>query len=85
MCVWVCVYAKSLQLWPTLPPYGLLLARLLCSWDSPGKNTGVGCYFLLQGSFLTQGLNLCILCLLHWQVGFFFNTSTTWEALSFHI
>ena len=26
-----------------------------CPWDSPGKNTGVGCYFLLQGSFLTQG------------------------------
>ena len=27
-------------------------------WDSPGKNTGVGCHFLLQGIFLTQGLNL---------------------------
>ena len=25
--------------------------------DSPGKNTGVGCHFLLQGIFLTQGLN----------------------------
>ena len=32
--------------------------------DSPGKNTGVGCRFLLHGVFLTQGLNLC---LLHWQ------------------
>ena len=31
------------------------------------KNTGVGCHFLLQGIFLTQGSNLC-LCLLHWQV-----------------
>ena len=29
-------------------PYGLQPARLLCSWDSPGKNTGVGCHFLLQ-------------------------------------
>ena len=28
----------------------------LCPWDSPGKNTGVGCHFLLQGSFPTQGL-----------------------------
>ena len=37
--------------------------------DSPGKNTGVGCHFLLQGIFLTQGSNLCILCLLHWQIG----------------
>ena len=34
------------------------LARLLCPWDSPGKNTGVGCHALLQGIFLTQGLNL---------------------------
>ena len=33
--------------------------------DSPGKNTGVGCYALLQGIFLTQGLNLH---LLHWWV-----------------
>ena len=25
--------------------------------DSPGKNTGVGCHALIQGIFLTQGLN----------------------------
>ena len=31
--------------------------RLLHSWDSPGKNTGVGCHFLLQGIFPTQGSN----------------------------
>ena len=37
--------------------------------DSPGKNTGVGCHALLQGVFLTQGLNPHLLCLLHWQVG----------------
>ena len=35
--------------------------------DFPGKNTGVRCYFLLQGIFLTQGSNLCLLHLLHWQ------------------
>ena len=35
--------------------------------DSPGKNTGVGFYALLQGIFLTQGLNPHLLCLLHWQ------------------
>ena len=35
--------------------------RLLCPWDSPGKNTGVGCHSLLQGSFLTQGSNLSLL------------------------
>ena len=27
--------------------------RLLCPWGSPGKNTGEGCHFLLQGIFLT--------------------------------
>ena len=38
------------------------------SWNFPGKNTRVGCHFLLQGIFLTQGLNPHLLCLLHWQV-----------------
>ena len=32
-------------------------SRLLCPWDSPGKNTEVGCHFLLQEIFLTQGSN----------------------------
>ena len=40
------------------------------SWDSPGKSTGVRCLALLQGIFLTQGLNLCLLRLLHWQAGY---------------
>ena len=31
--------------------------RLLCPWNSPGKNTGVGCHALLQGIFATQGSN----------------------------
>ena len=31
--------------------------RLLSPWDFPGKNTGVGCHFLLQEIFLIQGLN----------------------------
>ena len=38
---------------------------LFCPWGSPGENTGVGCRFLLQGVFLTQGLNPDVL---HWQV-----------------
>ena len=45
--------------------------------DSPDKNTGVGSHALLQGSLLTQELNLSILCLLHCQ---FITTSATWEA-----
>ena len=47
-----------------LQPHGLL-----CPWDSPGKNTGVGCHYLLQGIFLTQRLNLSLLHLWHWQAG----------------
>ena len=35
----------------------------------PGKNTGMGCHFLLQGIFLSPGSNLHLLCLLHWQAG----------------
>ena len=55
------VASNSLQahaLWP---------ARLLCPWGFPGKNTGVGGHFLLQGIFLTLGLNPCFPCLLLWQ------------------
>ena len=41
----------------SLQPHGLQPARLLCPWNSPGKNTGVGCHALLQGIFPTQGAN----------------------------
>ena len=37
--------------------HGLQPTRLLCPWDSPGKNTGVGCHALLQGTFPIQGSN----------------------------
>ena len=39
--------------------------------DSPDKNTGAGCHALLQGIFPTQGTNLHLFHLLHWQAGFF--------------
>ena len=38
-------------------PMDCNLPSSLCPWDFPGKNTGVGCHFLLQGIFPTQGLN----------------------------
>ena len=41
--------------------------RLFCSWDSPYKNIGVRCHAFLQGIFLTQGSNSCLLHLLYWQ------------------
>ena len=40
-----------------LRPHGLWPARLLCPWNSPDKNAGVGCHFPLQAIFPTQGLN----------------------------
>ena len=51
LVAYVCVCAKSLQSYPTLRPYGLWPAMLLCPWDSPGKNTGVFCHFFFQGIF----------------------------------
>ena len=55
------------KLFPTLcNAMDLQPTRLLCSWNFPGKNTGMGCCFLLQGIFLTWGLNPHFL---HWQVG----------------
>ena len=39
-------------------PHGLSRARLLCPWEAPGKNTGVGGHSLLQGIFPTQGSSL---------------------------
>ena len=56
--------AKSLQSCPTLRPHRRQPMRLHHPWDSPGKNAGVGCHFLLQcmkvKSYLTP-LRLCLI------------------------
>ena len=57
---WVCACSVMSN---CLRPCGLWPTRLLCPWDSPGKDTGVGCHLLLRGILPTQGSNL-----LHWQV-----------------
>ena len=59
----VCSVASVMS--DSLLPYEPQPARLLCPWNSPSKDTGGGCRALLQGIFLTQGLNLCLLRLLH--------------------
>ena len=59
--VTVLVKLLVVQSCPTLQPRGLQPARLLCPWDSPGKNTGVGSLSLLQWIFPTQGSNLGLL------------------------
>ena len=58
----VCMLSCSVMsnsLWPI---------RLLCPWNSPDRNTGVGYDALLQGIFPTQGCNPSLLRLLHWYV-----------------
>ena len=45
----------------SLQPYGLQLTRLLCPRSSPDMNAQLGCHFLLQGIFQTQGSNLGLL------------------------
>ena len=76
-CVFVCVSCSVVS--DCLQLHGLQPDKLLCPWNSPVKNTGVGCCSLLQGIFLTQGSNLdlphcrqilyclsqCIRCYIH--------------------
>ena len=57
MCVGVCAHAKLFQSCPTLQPCGLSATKLLCPWNSPSKNTGVGCHFCHWGIFPTQRSN----------------------------
>jgi len=65
-----CVHAKSLQSCPTLcMPMDCSPPGSSIHGDSPGKNTGVNCHALLQGTFQTQVSNPRLLCLLYWQVG----------------
>ena len=63
-CIVTSVLSDSLQ------SYGLQPTRLLCSWNSLGKSTGVGCHALLQRIFPTQGSDLGLLhhrqTLHHW-------------------
>ena len=72
----MCVLNRFSRIWLCDPmDCSLLVASV--HRDSPGKNTGVDCHFLLWGIFLIQGSNLGLPDLLHWKVGFllvcFFN------------
>ena len=88
VCMCVCIHtymhAKSLQLCLALfNPMDCSPPKLLCPWDSPGKNTDVGCHAFLQGIFPTQGLNLRLLTSPALVVRFF-STSAAWEATHTH-
>ena len=74
-CSPCCVCAKSPQsclLPDSLRPHRLEPTGLLWPWNSPVKNTGVGCRDLFKGIILTQGLNLhllhCRQILYHWVI-----------------
>ena len=60
-------------------PYGLWPARLLCPWDSPGKNTGVGCHTFLRGS--SRPRDWTCVSPTPALASSFFTTSAAWEAL----
>ena len=79
VCVCVCEVSHSVVS-DSLGSHGLQPTRLLCPWNSPGKNTGVGSHALLQGILPTQGSNLH---LLHgrWIFFFFFTTEPPGKPL----
>ena len=61
--------AQSIWLCPTLcDPMDCIAHQAPVSMGFVGKNTGVGCQAILQGIFPTQGSNLLLFCLLHWQM-----------------
>ena len=66
LCTRYILRAKSLQ-----SVWLFVTLCIVCPWDSPGRNSGVGCHALLQGVFPALGWNLNFLHLLHWQVGSF--------------
>ena len=63
----VCVCVLCSVMYDSLQQHKLEPTSLLCPYNFPGKNTGVGCHFLLQGIFPIQGLNPRLLHLGHWQ------------------
>ena len=75
-CCWRLVASSCLTL---LQTRGLQPTRLLCPWDSPGKNTGMGCCVLLQGIFPTQASNPCLLHLTCMGRRVLYSNAT-WEA-----
>ena len=77
---WLHARLKTKAWWLSVAPW-TVAHRLLCPWNFPGKNTGMGLHFLLQGIFPTRGSNLSLLQLQHRQVKF--PISTTWESPSY--
>ena len=85
LCVCVCVYARALSSL-TLWLHGLEPSRLLCPWNFPDKNTGMGYYFLLQGFSWPRVWTWvsCISCIgrqIPYQLHHLGNWLTIWQFL----
>ena len=87
---WECILTSCLTSWESesvshsvvaysLRPTGVQPTRLLCPWNSPGKNTGVGCHSLLQGTLPNPGIKPMSL-MSPGLAGRFFITSAAWEV-----
>ena len=63
-----CARSQLLSCVQLIVTHALQPARFHCPGNFLGKNTGVSCHFLLQGTFSTQESNLRFSHLLHWQV-----------------
>ena len=58
---WVNEWKSFSHVWLFVSPWIVAHQALLCPWNSPGKNIGVGCHSLLQGIFPNQGSNPALL------------------------
>ena len=74
------VIVQSLSCVELFVTHGLQLTRLLCPWNSPGKNTGVGCHFLLQRNLPNPGIEPVSPAL----AGIFFTTESPGKPGSEH-
>ena len=79
LCVCVCVKLSRFSCVWLIATLWTIAHQAPLSMDSPGKNTRVGFYSLLQGIFQAQGSNLSLLCLLA-LAGRYFTPSATWEV-----
>ena len=74
----VCVCLRVLSVFGCIHLYGPQPTRLLCPWDSPGKNTGVGCYAFCRRS--SQSKDELASFMSPALAGGFFTTSATWKT-----
>ena len=68
LCAWMCLCVCALSHVQFFVTLWTEACQAPLSMEFSGKNTGMGCHFLLQEIFPTQGSHSHLLCLLHWKV-----------------